>query len=647
MEQIVQALLVSEYSDEIKQMSMDHVISSSLSTDQQQKIAKVLWDAWPENAQPSPVVLKALKALPQQFIICFRRYINNLNDSVDEHDTCFQWLLSETRLEEWRSAIIVLLLFLALRTPAQSKRIHLVFQRCSPVEYSTFLKSSELCMKTPKLSEMLIKAGRIPLIGYAGQWLRQLLLCLVNCEEWIVLVNGGTDVLLNAAEQLSDRNAIEGSLIVLETIFLGYQENADVFLSFFSHFYDRIKLWMEATLPLDASILIHIHEFIQGLLFAFPGYPLMQAMLLQLTAQLPPVSPRFSVESYTDSLRWKNCKQGSSSPLFASGTDLSVEAESTVPRQVEGLVGLRNIGNSCYMNAVLQALYMTTQMQTLFMGPAQTTQKRKFSSSKLLLDQFRLILREMKSSTSGVLDSTTMQRFRSSLDQEYQSTRQQDAAEFLNYLLDALETQIEKPASEVLAKVFQGTTERKITCQVCNSVSETIESFSDVNVPIPNQGTGIPSLSQLLSAQFEPEELSERYGNAYFCDKCNQHCDATKVMKIRSGPNVLIVSINRFQYNLQKGIREKICSAVNCASSLELSTSTNDISYTLYAVIVHAGKRADYGHYYAYAKYPSNSNSWYLLNDSQVSEVRASMVENTLANATTDTPYVLLYRRST
>ncbi|OQR88293.1 ubiquitin specific peptidase 38 [Achlya hypogyna] len=634
MDKLVAALLASEHGDEAQMQYIDVILGSSLTPEQEADVAAVLWAAWPPLTTPSPVVQHGLRALPQQFLQCIRRYINNPSTEVEE-EACFLWMQTETRLSEWRSAIKVLLIFMALRPPAASSRIHRVFQECPPVAFSESLLVSELCMNAQKLSEMLIKAGRIRLVGYAGMWLRQLLLMLVNCEQWAVLVKGGTDVLLTAAEQLADRDTIAGALVILETIFLGYQENADVFVAFFSHFYDRIARWTTAHPPLSQKIQVQLHELIQGLLFAFPGHPLVQAHLLKITAALPSPPATFNLEAYVESRRWKNCKQATSSPFLSEDSS----SEPAAPRsRIPGVVGLKNVGNSCYMNAVLQGLFWTPGLHELFSGVS--------SRRGSVVSEFQALVHAARTSEASWLNATIMQRFRSSLVPEYQTSRQQDAAEFLIYLLDALGSQSDRSTASTLAAIFQGTFERQITCDDCRAASVVAEDFTDLHVPV--QGTA-PTLPQLLAALFEPEELSERLENAYFCEACNAKRTARKTTCIRSAPQHLILSINRFQYNLQRGIREKICDPVNCSGNVTLPTTTGDVKYEMYAVIVHAGSRADHGHYYAYCRRPSASSGqapWLLLNDSQVSEVGDGLVAGMLAHATTDTPYLLFYRRA-
>ncbi|RHY14365.1 hypothetical protein DYB36_001383 [Aphanomyces astaci] len=481
MDQILQGVLLSDKSDDEKKLCIDHILSCSLSREQHQSISGICWSLWPEGSTPAlaSVLVHALGQLPNQFIVCARRYLNN--PATPEDDACFRWMQMETRHAEWIPVIKVLFLFLSMRPAQTLGRVVAVFQHCPCVPFSSFLVVKDLYLNTEKLANVLIKCGRLPMVGHTGAWLKQLLLLLVHGEQWPVLLTGGNDVILSVAEQLQSADTVHGSLVVLETIFLGFQENADVFLAFFPHFYDRVAPWV--TTPPSAlphSTLVYLHEFLQGLLFAFPGHP-----------------------------------------------------------------------------------------------------------------------------------------FRATLAAEFQTSRQQDASEFLHYVWDHV-TARRDPAAAWKDSVFTGKYARHITCSRCHAVSTTTEEFLDIPVPVPTAaaiGPPLPLLT-LLRAQFATESLT--------------------------------------------GVREKVCTPVACTTSLHLPVHNNvdvglpsnlggdhvidddHVTYDLYAATIHAGSRADHGHYYTFARHEER---WVLLNDSRVTSVDEGLVHHTLMQSTTDTPYILWYRR--
>ncbi|CAK4103335.1 unnamed protein product [Aphanomyces euteiches] len=657
MDHIMRAILVSDRTDEEKKLCIDHILASSLTSEQAQKVAVMCWQMWPEGTEPPSnvhILAHALKHLPNQFIVCARRYLNS--SLTAESDYCFQWMQEESRHLEWVPVIKVLFLYLSMRPADKLRRVHDVFHKCPCVPFSTFLVAKDLYMESLKLAAVLMKCGRIPMRGHMGEWLKHYLLVLVQGEQWSVLVKGGTDVILNVSEQLNSRDTVHGSLVVLEIIFLGYQEAPDVFIAFFSHFYDRIEPWLSAAESLPEATLIYLHGMLQGLLFAFPGHPLIQAKLIRLCKALPPVPSSFDVEVYVDALRWKNCKQGEQSPFGLDDTS-STASESTSDFSstssgggavYDGLIGLRNLGNTCYMNSVLQGLYLTPAFRSLFLSSVSSTKRPLNGTKSTLVSEFKALLRHMNSAGKSSADSIYIHRLRTKLAAEYQTSRQQDASEFLHYLVDELATQ--SGQVERVARIFNGKITRRITCSRCGVASTTDEDFIDLNVPMPSTPVTVPLTALVQATQLGTEQLTD--ANAYYCEGCADRVDATKTTAVSQAPQHLIVTLSRFQYNLQRGVREKICTPVQIAQTFHLPVESNaePVDYDLYAAIIHAGSRADYGHYYIFARRLDETQSqqprqWFLLNDSRVSMVDEALVNHTLTQSASDTPYLLWYSR--
>jgi len=72
-----------------------------------------------------------------------------------------------------------------------------------------------------------------------------------------------------------------------------------------------------------------------------------------------------------------------------------------------------------------------------------------------------------------------------------------------------------------------------------------------------------------------------------------------------------------------------------------------DYKYDLYAVVIHSGISASWGHYYTIAKDniidPENP-SWKSFNDSMISDVDNDFMKTVSEKIKTDTPYILFYK---
>ena len=72
-----------------------------------------------------------------------------------------------------------------------------------------------------------------------------------------------------------------------------------------------------------------------------------------------------------------------------------------------------------------------------------------------------------------------------------------------------------------------------------------------------------------LKASCQTEELTG--SEQYDCNQCGKQ-DATRTVSLKRFPNVLVLKLMRFIYDLKKGIRQKVCGplsigpVVNCNS---------------------------------------------------------------------------------
>eukprot|EP00036_Acanthoecidae_sp_10tr_P007132 CAMPEP_0182932886 /NCGR_PEP_ID=MMETSP0105_2-20130417/32495_1 /TAXON_ID=81532 ORGANISM="Acanthoeca-like sp., Strain 10tr" /NCGR_SAMPLE_ID=MMETSP0105_2 /ASSEMBLY_ACC=CAM_ASM_000205 /LENGTH=497 /DNA_ID=CAMNT_0025071543 /DNA_START=8 /DNA_END=1501 /DNA_ORIENTATION=- len=148
-------------------------------------------------------------------------------------------------------------------------------------------------------------------------------------------------------------------------------------------------------------------------------------------------------------------------------------------------------------------------------------------------------------------------------------------------------------------------------------------------------------LEECLENYFGEESMTG--SNRYACDACGGKRDAWKRQHLTKPPEILMVTLKRFEYN-RHGPRKLNRPVQFPLSGLDLTpylhrepgTVPTPCTYHLCSLIAHRGRPFG-GHYFAYA-YSEHDAQWYCYNDDDVYPVRASTVAAEQA-------YILFYQR--
>ena len=124
---------------------------------------------------------------------------------------------------------------------------------------------------------------------------------------------------------------------------------------------------------------------------------------------------------------------------------------------------------------------------------------------------------------------------------------------------------------------------------------------------------------------------SERIDFKTMCSKCNKICTHLKQLKIAQPPNILILSLQRFNRNTNKknNCFVKFPEILSISKFIDKDCGfEGDATYILYAIINHIGTISS-GHYYSYVKIMNSKDyTWNEFNDDKVVDLGYELKEN-------------------
>ncbi|KAG5475885.1 hypothetical protein CUR178_03598 [Leishmania enriettii] len=328
--------------------------------------------------------------------------------------------------------------------------------------------------------------------------------------------------------------------------------------------------------------------------------------------------------------------------------------------------GIVNLGNTCYMNSVLQVLNSTPLGQYFLTDDYVShliTTKGKLTR---LINSFSFVIRELNRADCNF--SVSASPFKAALGEYYagfQNSNQQDSNEFLRVLLDGIHGALNRNESNRIsfpeidnskgtdddlarrywAQYYQRNSsiivdycafqERSsIVCPCCNHQSRSFNVSLSIEIPVPRTSSRV-SLDDCFAAYCREEILDN--SSMYMCPNCRQKVNARKQLLFYSAPPVLFITLKRFRCYGDFTTASKVNSSVFFGKTLDIAlymcSRFSKTKYRLVGIVNHQGNIHG-GHYTADAV--GADGVWCHFSDERVT--KADEGDNKLA-------YILCYVR--
>uniref|UniRef100_A0A914WMJ7 Ubiquitin carboxyl-terminal hydrolase 47 n=1 Tax=Plectus sambesii TaxID=2011161 RepID=A0A914WMJ7_9BILA len=381
---------------------------------------------------------------------------------------------------------------------------------------------------------------------------------------------------------------------------------------------------------------------------------------------------------------------GDGSSTSAQSPSLTYSDELALDDNDHRYVGLVNQAMTCYLNSLIQTLYMTPEFRNaLYDWEFAGSTEEEAKNIPCQLQKLFLLLQTSDRGSLETKDLTASFGWDSS-----EAYDQHDVQELCRLMFDALERRWRKTKnSSLIQDLYRGTMQDFVKCLKCNTENVREDVFLDLPLAVKQFGAreAFKSVEDALHAFIRPEVLDG--SNQYECAKCKEKTDAHKGLRITQFPYLLTIQLKRFDFDYNTLHRVKLNDKMTFPDLLNLNpfvydptkdermdteeptqSSSEETSlpepfstghldrerikrylaqgkyvYELFSVMVHSGSAAG-GHYFAYIK-NIDQDKWYCFNDSSVKIAVSEDIQRTFGGPSggwsysNTNAYMLMYRQ--
>ena len=330
-----------------------------------------------------------------------------------------------------------------------------------------------------------------------------------------------------------------------------------------------------------------------------------------------------------------------------------------------GLIGLMNIGATCYMNATLQCFSNITKLRECLIEKKMYLKLKKYKEIKKLSFALAEVIKNLwENSEKKFYSPENFKNIISEMNPLFKGVAANDPKDLILFLLENMhrelnihkknkdnnncvkdysnfyevynnfkESYINKNKS-IISDEFYGYQNIITTCNNCQVTINNIQIYNILFFPLEeirkyknyndNNVKIIDCFEYYTKIDFSPD---------FYCNYCNQNYSSNSQTKFVNVPHTLIINLNRgkgLEYNVNIVFDEYL------NLNKYIIDENTPYYYELIGIICHFGSNDMGGHFVAFCK-NCNNCEWYKFNDQIVTKCPFSEVKQS------GLPYVLFY----